>query len=397
MIAAVPAVADHGPDGVVAGGQQVGDVVDLIEGGLAEVGAFGAEQGVADALAVDLGLIDPQRRRIEAGLGDGPGDREILAQQEGAIARPGLGLVLRHLGGRPAGVVEARLLPALGRMQGRLHAARGDAHHPTAAQVGADHGRRGDLEELGLVEGGGVLDAEGHDVTTGAQAMARLGDGGHAERDGGMVRPLQRLAVQPDLGVEIGDGKQGDVRRRRQVEAQAEEAIRLVRRTVAAHPQQTRLTVGARHFGLGGDPFGAPVRRLEQAHLEAGSGAGGATSLVVADQHSPPDDLTRLQRTAQPGHVHALIGQDLAGVPQVRRAVLQQFAGAGGLDFIAGLLHAAVGALQSPRQAHGLIFQAEGGYGGGGLEVQHLQRRRLQGAGRGGGGGGGQTGEACTA
>ncbi|MNL29923.1 hypothetical protein D3C87_1516320 [compost metagenome] len=236
MIAAVPAVPDHGADGVVAGFQQVGDVVDLIEGGLAEIGALGTEQGVADAAAVDLGLIDAQRRGVEAGLGDGAGDREILAQQEGAIAGPGLGLVFRHLGCGPARIAEAGLFPAPGRVQGRLHAARGDAHDAPAAEVGADHGRRRDLVELGLVEGGGVLDPEGDDVTASVHAMARLGDGRHAEGDGGVMWPRKRPAVQPDLGVEIGDGKQGDVRRRGQVECQAEIAVRLVVRAVAPHP-----------------------------------------------------------------------------------------------------------------------------------------------------------------
>ncbi|MNS31942.1 hypothetical protein D3C72_640120 [compost metagenome] len=80
-------------------------------------------------------------------------------------------------------------------------------------------------------------------------------------------------------------------------------------------------------------------------------------------------------------------------MPQVRGAVFQQFAGAGGLDLIAGLLHVAVGALQPPRQTHGLILKPDRFDGGGGLQIKDLKRRRLQGAGRCGGGGGGQTGQ----
>ena len=66
-MAAVPAVAQEGGQGVVALLEQRGHVVDLVADPLAIIGPVGGKHVVADALAVDAQLVKPQRRCIQPG------------------------------------------------------------------------------------------------------------------------------------------------------------------------------------------------------------------------------------------------------------------------------------------------------------------------------------------
>ncbi len=64
-VAGVPAVADVRAQHVRAAPHQAGDVVDAVEHAVAEVGAFGRQQRIADTQAVEERLVGAERRRIE--------------------------------------------------------------------------------------------------------------------------------------------------------------------------------------------------------------------------------------------------------------------------------------------------------------------------------------------
>ena len=125
---AVPAVAEPDVDGVLAGLQQVADVVGLVGQPLVVAGPAGRQQVVADALAVDEGAVEAERadpQRLGAGRAssvkvlrrngclraDAP-----IGQRADHLGRPGVG-VHRALTGAARGVASfISILPAHGRL-----------------------------------------------------------------------------------------------------------------------------------------------------------------------------------------------------------------------------------------------------------------------------------------
>ena len=79
-LAAVPAVGEQRVQGVVALAEEVGDVVGLDLGVVLVLGEAGSQLLVADAYAVQLGLVDPVRRREQRGAAYRPVDAELAAQ-----------------------------------------------------------------------------------------------------------------------------------------------------------------------------------------------------------------------------------------------------------------------------------------------------------------------------
>src|SRR5690606_38507518 len=69
-VTAVPAVAEQCAEAVVARPQVAGNVIGLVLHAPGIAGPAGAEDIVADALAVDLGLVEPQGGDVEARAGD---------------------------------------------------------------------------------------------------------------------------------------------------------------------------------------------------------------------------------------------------------------------------------------------------------------------------------------
>ena len=74
----IPAITNHGANGVPAGGEQPRDVVRLHHHALGVVRPAGVEDGIADAPAVDGHLVDPQRRGIQAGPGNRPAHLKVF-------------------------------------------------------------------------------------------------------------------------------------------------------------------------------------------------------------------------------------------------------------------------------------------------------------------------------
>ena len=82
-VAAVPAVGQDRPEGVVARADAVGHVVGPVIDPLGVVGPAGVEVVVADAPAVEVQVVDPQRGGVERGAADGLLDLERGAQVGG--------------------------------------------------------------------------------------------------------------------------------------------------------------------------------------------------------------------------------------------------------------------------------------------------------------------------
>ena len=106
--AAPPAVGEHDLPVVVAGDEQVGDVVGLHVQRGRVAGEAGGQLDVADAAAVEEGLVDPVRGGVEAGVGGRRMEPEGVTQHVGRA----LGLVrLDEAGGPVRRMEEAGLAP----------------------------------------------------------------------------------------------------------------------------------------------------------------------------------------------------------------------------------------------------------------------------------------------
>src|SRR5690606_11559276 len=84
VLAAVPAVAEPGTDGVGALGEVSGDVVGAVPQPVRIDGPARCERLVADAASVDLHLVQAVSGDIEACGGDGPVGTEARAHAGGA-------------------------------------------------------------------------------------------------------------------------------------------------------------------------------------------------------------------------------------------------------------------------------------------------------------------------
>ena len=81
-----PAAAHGDPEVVLSGGQQGGDVVGLNLQAAGVAGPAGGEDEVADAAAVELGLIDAESRDFQRGFGNGLLCREGAAEDRGDVS-----------------------------------------------------------------------------------------------------------------------------------------------------------------------------------------------------------------------------------------------------------------------------------------------------------------------
>ena len=82
-VAGVPAVGEQRADGVVARVQERGHVVGLVADTEVIVGPLGSEDVIADALAVEARLVEPQRGDVQRGRADRRVDGERPAQVAG--------------------------------------------------------------------------------------------------------------------------------------------------------------------------------------------------------------------------------------------------------------------------------------------------------------------------
>jgi hypothetical protein len=98
--------------------------------------------------------------------------------------------------------------------------------------------------------------------------------------------------------------------------------------------------------------MGGPVTRLEQAHFPGtGFAPGGGFAVAVPDAYLPVVPLARCGGGAAVGHVHRLVGGDLAGLPREVLA-LGQCPGVGGdADFVGRLGDVAAPGDEAPAQA----------------------------------------------
>jgi hypothetical protein len=79
-VAAIPAVAEEGAGGVGARAEEDRDIVGLVLHALLVLGPAGGEDIVADAVAVEMKLIEAEGGGVEAGRGDFPADVEDRAE-----------------------------------------------------------------------------------------------------------------------------------------------------------------------------------------------------------------------------------------------------------------------------------------------------------------------------
>ena len=70
QLASIPAAPEHSADDVGAGLQERRDVVRLVLQALVVAGPARREQLVADALSVQMYLVEPVARDVEPGAGD---------------------------------------------------------------------------------------------------------------------------------------------------------------------------------------------------------------------------------------------------------------------------------------------------------------------------------------
>jgi hypothetical protein len=176
----IPAVADDRADRVGAAQEKAGDVVRLIFETFPVDGPAGSEIVLAHPLAVQVELIEAERRRIDARTAHGLGYGERLAEQRTLRGHRGLG----DEAGGPVGGSEQPHLEEGAVAPGRLCAVDiPDADLPVVARSGSDGGAAV-CDLIGLV--GGDAAAVPLVAAIGVEVLPRAG---HEKVIGGLPLP----------------------------------------------------------------------------------------------------------------------------------------------------------------------------------------------------------------
>ena len=359
--ARIPAVAQDGAQHILAGPQPRGDVVAEIVNPFVIVRPTRRQHVGLDRAAVQVQVVNAQRRREQHGAAQRLVDRERLAK---ICGRQNLGQLQLQLaprpvavpgdgaGRRPRGVVEIGPLPVVA---GRAAAAPRvvDRHLQRLAGLEQHHQLAHQAGRTGLRAAVGHLNAQ--------RVAARLQPARHVQRR----RRFPAAAVARVVAVDVqreavvrDDQERGLAKRAigRQLEDLAEQGRtgRLVAGLRAAGPdpmalaevqqaaQQSHLGIFRRRSAVEADPGGLPVLWLQQAHRPPPGGAPrGRLALLVPDADFPPAGLGRAKRLARVGDVDRAIEGHAAAVPQIALVRAEHGGRAGRQDLVGCLLQAA--------------------------------------------------------
>jgi hypothetical protein len=192
-----PAVADDRAQHVVAGPQQVADVVGPVERSGAKVGRFRGQHPIADLVTIQSRLVAAQGRGVKTGAGHGLVQPESAPQLDRRSGDPGMAgrNDPRRNGLGPGGVVIGLRLPAVGGFQAGAPIGLGvDANLAAVGQRQAQHGRQGAADHRPrLVEAQADLGRQ----DMGARRQVGQNEAGSLAPGRPVARLDQRHAVQP--------------------------------------------------------------------------------------------------------------------------------------------------------------------------------------------------------
>lgn len=328
-VARVPAGGQVGADRVGAGADGAGDVEGLVMHPLSVVGPARGELVPSHARAVEVSLVQAERRGVQAGTA------HLLARQPELVAElvgggqhrhdpapragsPGGG----HLGGLPLTVVEVVRAPAVGRLlvDGLPRAVGDDPLFPGGGGEGEDTDQSGRAVRA-------VGGRDGHGVRSGAHLGEDVDDGGVAPalEVRGQVGPCDLDAVDGDgvdvVGADHQRGR-GDVVREGHGAAEPAGTRRHTGRRIALGVPDPRTALQGRGVGEGhgsGNPPRGPLGRVHQTGLPPRRRTPPRdTSVGVPDPHRPEVAGTRLESRSGVRDERGVGRDDLAAVPHVR-------------------------------------------------------------------------------